>query len=82
MKFKNFYTDMHPRPVGTTLERRNNDMGYSPKNCYWATRKEQANNRNSTIYYNGKTVNEWSTLLGVKPGTLRWRLRTYGRVEL
>lgn len=59
-----FYRDMGIRPTKNhSVDRRDNDKGYSKDNCYWATRSEQGNNRRGNILYtrNGitKTLAEW-----------------------
>ena len=43
--YANFLADMGRCPAGLTLERKNSDGNYTPKNCKWATHSEQANNR-------------------------------------
>ncbi len=47
-KFENFFEDMGSGKKGWSLERLNNDAGYSPQNCVWATMAQQARNKRST----------------------------------
>lgn len=43
--FEVFLEDMGDPPIGLTLDRLDNDAGYSKGNCAWRTPKEQTNNR-------------------------------------
>lgn len=77
--FDAFAADMGPRPSGSTLERIDNDRGYSPDNCRWASRREQSNNTSNnrliTVGRVTKTVRQWERDLGFKRGTVSMRLR-------
>jgi hypothetical protein len=48
--FHIFVSDIGKRPKGFTLDRINNDKGYSPDNCRWATRSEQQLNRRDAVW--------------------------------
>ena len=43
--FRNFLSDMGEREAALTLDRVDNNAGYSKTNCRWATRAEQQKNR-------------------------------------
>ena len=78
----NFLEDMGPRPEGMTLERINNDRGYEPGNCKWATPTEQARNtrvikltkhqvhRIREFLWAGASQKELAILFSVNPSTI------------
>ena len=65
-----------------TLDRKNNERGYSPDNCRWITVKEQNSNKrnNRFLTYKGQTLTftQWEEKLGLYKGALRDRIDRYG----
>jgi hypothetical protein len=83
--FENFLADMGERPDGTSIDRIDNDGGYCPENCRWATSKEQQRNKrnNRLLTFNGvsRCLAEWSEILGIGYQVLYGRLRRGQSVE-
>lgn len=82
-KFDNFFADMGNPPFkGASLDRKDNNLGYSKENCRWVDRDTQNNNtrKTSKFEYEGKlyTIAELSELSGVKKATLSGRIYGYG----
>lgn len=67
---------------GLTLDRKNNDKGYSPDNCRWVTRLQQEYNKRNNILYNYAGINMplgmIAKLEDVKYGMLYRRVRQRG----
>lgn len=79
--FEAFFDDMGDRPSPQhSIERRNNEGDYTPRNCFWATRRAQVTNKrnNRMLTANGETLHmaEWARRLGCNPAAIIARLNT------
>jgi hypothetical protein len=77
--FQDFFEDMGAKPSPEyTIERRDNNIGYQPGNCYWATQQEQMSNTSRNVYYlyNGRRVtqSQLARTLNVTVDALRGQL--------
>jgi hypothetical protein len=77
--FEAFLSDVGKKPATSfSIDRINNEKGYSPANCRWASRTEQARNKRSNrrLRFNGETLTavEWAERLGFNYWTLVDRL--------
>lgn len=83
MAFECFAEDMGPRPsMRHSVERKNNNEGYCPDNCKWATYAEQARNTRRThlLTFNGKTqcMADWALEMGITTSLLSMRINRQG----
>lgn len=92
--FRSFFDSMGHPPLGTTLDRKDNNGGYycgecpeclankREKNCRWATRKEQMRNtqRNHFVTIDDETLTiaEWAERAGTPYYVVMNRLYKYG----
>ena len=84
--FQQFLDDMGKAPTKChSIERVNNDMGYSKENCIWATASEQMSNTryNVIIEYNGKrlTQEQWGREIGLNGTIICKRLKRGWSIE-
>jgi len=75
--FETFYSEMGDVPEGCSLDRVDNNAGYSQENCRWATRAQQSRNTSRNRWYTieGKMqcVADWCDELGIKRTTMATR---------
>jgi len=75
-EYNNFLADMGERPPGMSIDRIDNNIGYTPSNCRWATRLQQnRNKRTNRAVGSHPSLTEAAEIYGLRAETIRGRLR-------
>jgi hypothetical protein len=72
---------MGERPPFKTIDRLNNEIGYEPGNCRWATNQEQSYNRKNSrlVMLEGELISTSEAIrrLGIGNGAITDRMRAH-----
>ena len=79
--FEDFILHVGPRPIGTSLDRIDNNGNYEIGNLRWATQQQQCQNKSNNKFFtfNGETLcaAEWDRKLGLANGSVARRINKY-----
>ena len=77
-KFEVFYMDMGDPPTGYSLDRIDNNLGYSKANCRWVPLAQQAVNTRRLRMHNGVHISELARQCGIDPDVVFDRINKLG----